>query len=412
MHPYPALYESAVHAAVGGTIDALFGQCDCDPYQLDCLLHPRRHPPVVLLGPCGCDGENGGCQTACFFGAISRDSEGNAVVSGKDCVGCGACIDACEAENLTDIKEVVPIFTMIQKEGLPVYALIAPATISQFSPGTTPGRLRSAFKALGFTGMIEVALFADILTLKEALEFDAAIMRDDDFMLTSCCCPLWVALIRRDYRRLIPHMPPSVSPMVASGRAVKKLFPGAKTVFIGPCIAKKAEARQEDVAEAVDYVLTFEETQAIFRAAHIEPETLKEDQRDHSSAAGRGYARTGGVSEAVRETLGRLRPKRRIPLGARQADGMRACKAMLEDLKSGAFGTNFWEGMGCEGGCVGGPKILTDRKTAAKNVADYAGRAASRAPMDNAYVLELLRRLGFTTIESLTKGRNMFTRDF
>ena len=91
---------------------------------------------------------------------------------------------------------------------------------------------------------------------------------------------------------------------------------------------------------------------------------------------------------------------------------MRACKAMLEDLKSGAFGTNFWEGMGCEGGCVGGPKILTDRKTAAKNVADYAGRAASRAPMDNAYVLELLRRLGFTTIESLTKGRNMFTRDF
>ena len=85
---------------------------------------------------------------------------------------------------------------------------------------------------------------------------------------------------------------------------------------------------------------------------------------------------------------------------------------MLRRLEDGKITANYLEGMGCEGGCVGGPKILTDRKTAAKNVADYAGRAASRAPMDNAYVLELLRRLGFTTIESLTKGRNMFTRDF
>ena len=103
----------------------------------------------------------------------------------------------------------------------------------------TPGRLRSAFKALGFAGMVEVALFADILTLKEALDFDELVRSEEDFLLTSCCCPIWIAMIRKVYGSLTPHIPASVSPMIACGRAVKQLVPGAVTVFIGPCVAKK-----------------------------------------------------------------------------------------------------------------------------------------------------------------------------
>lgn len=411
MRTYPALYKEAVQAAINGTIDALFETPECDAHQLDCLLHPRRHPPVIRLGPCRCDGEKDGCRGVCFYDAISYDEEGNAVISERDCAGCGDCIDACKANNLTDIKEVVPIFGMINGDR-PVYAMIAPAYISQFSPETTPGRLRSAFKLLGFAGMIEVSLFADILTLKEALEFDMAVMRDSDYLLTSCCCPMWVAMIRKAYDRLIPRMPPSVSPMVACGRTVKKLYPGAQTVFIGPCIAKKAEARQEDIADAVDFVLTFEETRDIFRAANIAPEKLEEDLRDHSSASGRMYAHTGGVSKAVQATLESLRPGRKIPLKARQVDGMAGCKALLADLEKGAAGANFLEGMGCKGGCVGGPKVLIDKDAGTKNVESYAGQAASKTPADNPYVPELLTRLGFDTIESLTEGQTMFTRDF
>ncbi len=131
--------------------------------------------------------------------------------------------------------------------------------------------------------MVEVAVFADILTLKEALEFDEHINSNDDFQLTSCCCPVWIAMIRKIYHELIPHVPGAVSPMIAAGRAVKQIHPDAVTVFIGPCIAKKKEAREPDIADAVDYVLTFQEVQDIFDAAGIQPEELADNDREHSS---------------------------------------------------------------------------------------------------------------------------------
>ena len=86
------------------------------------------------------------------------------------------------------------------------------------------------------------------------------------------------------------HVPGAVSPMIAAGRVVKRLHPEALTVFIGPCLAKKAEAREADVADAVDYVLTFQEVNDLFEAAKIDPKTLPERGRDHSSRAGRVYA--------------------------------------------------------------------------------------------------------------------------
>jgi iron only hydrogenase large subunit-like protein len=413
MERFESLYNAAVNAAVGDDLSALFNmQGECDEHHLDCLLRPKSYPPVVRLGNCTCE-EDGSraCENVCFYKALSHDEQGNVVISAKDCVGCGECIASCEKNNLTDIREVVPIFELINS-GVPVYVLIAPAFLSQFSPRMTPGKLRSAFKALGFAGMIEVALFADILTLKEALEFNEAVTKKEDFILTSCCCPMWVGMIRKVYSTLAPHMPPSVSPMVASGRAIKKLHPESKTVFIGPCIAKKGEARQPDIEDAVDFVLTFQETDEIFRAAGIDPEALEEDLRDHSSAAGRIYARTGGVSKAVEDTVERLFPERDIKVKAMQADGVPTCKALLKEVMEGKIDANFIEGMGCPGGCVGGPKALINRNEGAKHVDSYAAEAEIKTPADNPFVLEMLARLGFDTIESLKAGHNMFTRDF
>ena len=406
---FQAMYQQAIEASVSGDISALFDAPDCDAHALDCLKNPRSHPPVVRLGPCACSDK--GCAGVCFYGAITHDADGNATISAQDCAGCGDCIKACDSHNLAEIREAVPIFGFIN-EGQPVYALIAPAYISQFGTDVSPGRLRAAFKKLGFAGMIEVALFADILTLKEALEFDESVKREEDFVLTSCCCPMWVAMIQKVYGQLMPHVPPSVSPMVACGRAIKTIHPYAKTVFIGPCIAKKAEARQADVSDAVDYVLTFREAADIFSAAGIEPSSFEEDLRDHSSASGRLYARTGGVSEAVAATLERLRPGRPIPVKSRQADGVPACKQMLSEVMEGHADANFIEGMGCVGGCVGGPRALISHEEGAKNVKVYAERAGSHTPVNNAYVLDLLSRLGFDTIESLISGDNMLTRRF
>lgn len=415
MESFKKLYDKLVEVSVNNSLEKDIEKLKetSKEHHLDCLLKPEMQPPVIRLGKCICnDEEKEHCECICSFDAITCDEDNNIVISKDNCVGCNLCIDSCKHGNLVDRKDLVPMFELLHSYTIPVYALIAPAYISQFSKEVTPGKLRTAFKLLGFEGMIEVALFADILTLKEALEFDSTINNEDDFLLTSCCCPIWIGRIKKVYHSLMTHLPPSVSPMVACGRSIKKLYPDAKTVFIGPCIAKKAEAKQKDIADAVDYVVTFQEMKQIFDTAKIVPSQLEEDLRDHSSTAGRTYARTAGVSEAVQNTLNKLKPKRAIPLRAQQADGISECKVLLKKIQDGNVDANFIEGMGCVGGCVGGPKSIIDKDDATIFVNDYGKEATYNTPVDNPFVLEMLHRLGFDTIESLLQGENMFTRDF
>lgn len=296
--------------------------------------------------------------------------------------------------------------------GAKSYAMIAPAFLGQFSKEVTPGKLRNAFKALGFGGMVEVALFADILTLKEALEFDQNIVNDGDYQLTSCCCPVWIRMIQKVYHDFMPHVPAAVSPMVACGRVIKKLHPEAVTVFIGPCLAKKSEAKEPDVAGAVDYVLTFEEVQNLFDEAGISPSDFPESEKDHSSRAGRIYAYTGGVSEAVQKAVEQLNPDRKIHVRTKKANGIPECRAMMEELRRGQTDANFFEGMGCVGGCVGGPKAVLDKEQGKELVRQYGDEAIYKTPLENPYVLELLRRLGFETVEQLLEESDIFTRNF
>jgi len=385
---------------------------DCDPKQLDCLLNPEKYAPVLRTE--SCDGVTCGkaCQKSCIFDAIVPDEKGALTIDPKLCTGCSACIEACDYKKLTASRDILPAMKAVREPGAVSYALIAPAFLGQFSDDVTPGMLRNAFKALGFTGMVEVALFADILTMKEALEFDKNILSEDDYQLTSCCCPIWIAMIRKVYHELTPRLPGAVSPMVACGRVIKKLHPNAVTVFVGPCIAKKSEAREADIKDAVDYVLTFQEVQDIFKAAEIDPSAFPESEKEHSSRAGRIYARVGGVSEAVQKTVEQLSPNRPITIKTRRADGIPACRAMIEELKNGKPDANFFEGMGCVGGCVGGPKAIRDKETGTKLVNRYGDDAQYKTPLDNPYVTELLSQLGFDSVESLLERDDLFTRDF
>lgn len=384
-----------------------------DPHQLDCLLNPGRYPPVVRIGDCICnENEKNNCMSKCFFNALEKDEKGNITVNKEQCVGCAQCIEDCHANKLIDNKNILPIFQAIHNSKMPVYAMIAPAFVNQYSSDVTPGKLRAAFKKIGFIGMVEVALFADILTLKEALEFDKNILNEKDYQITSCCCPMWIAMLRKFYRDLIPHIPAAVSPMVACGRSIKTLHPNAITVFIGPCVAKKAEAREQDIADSTDFVLTFHEMQDIFEFAGINPADMCEDMRDHSSRAGRIYASTGGVSEAVQRTVKELNPDRKITVNTVQADGIPACKQLLSDLVNGKITENFIEGMGCNGGCVGGPKTLISKEEARENVFNYGKEAKFQTPINNPYVIEILHRLGFETVESLLENSDIFTRNF
>lgn len=415
MQTFYDLYHRLVKAAVDDNLEEeteAVKHLDFDTHQLDCLLHPEKYSLIWKIDNCSCTEEKAGCIEACLFDAITKDEKGNVVINKDLCVGCSACVNNCKAQKLLESKDILPAMQAIHQKKAPVYAMIAPAFVSQFSNDVTPGKLRSAFKELGFAGMVEVALFADILTLKESLEFYQNIHNEDDFQLTSCCCPIWIAMIRKVYSELVPHVPGAVSPMVACGRSIKQLYPNAVTVFIGPCMAKKAEAREPDIKDAVDFVLTFKEIQDVFDYAGIDPANFEEDLRDHSSKAGRIYARTGGVSQAVESTVKRLYPESKITVRPRQADGVPACREMLNQLKSGTVDANFWEGMGCVGGCVGGPKALIPRDEGRDNVNQYGDEATYLTPIDNPYVIELLHRLGFDTVESLLENSDIFTRKF
>lgn len=384
---------------------------DYDAHQLDCLLNPKKHPLVWRFGDCQCEGESH-CVNVCHFHAVHPDESNELVVDESLCSGCAYCIQECKAKKLTNSKDVIPVLQSLRSHRGLTYALVAPAFLGQFSSDVTPGMLRNALKKVGFDGMIEVALFADILTLKEALEFDHNIHKETDYQLTSCCCPLWIAMIRKIFHELIPHVPPAVSPMIASGRAVKVMHPDALTVFIGPCLAKKAEAREADIADAIDYVLTFQEIQDMFEIMEVDPAAMEESEKDHSSRAGRIYAHAGGVSEAVSLTLNRINPERKVPIKTRQADGVPACKELINEIRSGTVQDNFFEGMGCVGGCVGGPRAIIPREEGFANVKEYGKKATYNTPIDNPFVIELLHQLGIDTIEQLRENSHIFTRTF
>jgi len=221
-------------------------------------------------------------------------------------------------------------------------------------------------------------------------------------------------MVKRVYHTLIPHILPSVSPMVACGRGIKRLHPDAKVVFIGPCIAKKAEAKEQDIRDSIDAVLTFKEVKQIFEATGIDPAEMEDIPSGHSSSGGRIYARTGGVTKAISDTLDQLRPDKPIRIKAVQADGIQECKELLNSISSGDIKANFYEGMGCVGGCVGGPKALLESELGTIHVNTYGLSAEARTPLNNPYILELLDRLNIEDVNSLLEGESakIFQRDF
>lgn len=382
-----------------------------DPKHLDCLLHPEEYAPVISTDTCT-DCFERACQKSCIFDAIETGKEGELFINPSRCEGCAACIDACKSNHLAASKDVLPAMRAVRNASGPVYLMIAPAFSGQFRGHVTAGKLRSACKALGFTGMVEVALFADILTLKEALEFERHVREPGDFQLTSCCCPVWIAMIRKRYHELLPHVPGAVSPMVACGRFLKRIHPDAVTIFAGPCLAKKKEAKEPDIADAVDYVLTFQEMQDIFDAAEISLEELPEEEKEHASKAGRLYARTGGVSQAVEEMVRQLSPDGKINVRCEQANGTKECMEMMRRIQNKETDANFFEGMGCVGGCVGGPKAIIDSEKGKRYVDEYAKKSIYQTPLENPYVRKLLEELRFETVEELLEDNTLLTREF
>jgi len=376
-----------------------------DPHNDDLVLNDydeealmgMANDSIVVTNPTACQScptEERNCEKSCPLQAITRDDFGKVSINQEKCLGEGHCIQACSFGALAEKSQFVPLINLLKQHSHPVYASIAPAFAGQFGAEITPGKLRSALLKMGFTDVLETALYADLITMKEAFEFDEHVKTDQDFMFTSCCCPVWIKLIENKFPDLMEHISPSVSPMIASARVIKQFEPDAKVVFIGPCIAKKSEALLPDLKGAIDYVLTFQELATIFEATNIHPADQEDHEKAVASWGGRVYAYTGGVSAAVSATLEKLIPHKSQKLRSLKVDGIPDCQKLLEQIRSGQFTANFIEGMACKGGCVGGPGRLLPPEEGREHVKNYGAIALANTPVENPQVYALLARLG------------------
>jgi len=380
--------------------------------EIDLIRKSKKiEPPIVtkIEGACDyCEEENCKLSEACKYEAhIYRRRKGPIIVNNK-CLSCGNCVTSCSFGALADKIEFMPLIDLLKDDKIKVYATVAPAIVGQFGDNITMGQIRTALKLIGFEDMIEVALFADILTIKEAFEFNNLVIKEEDFFLTSCCCPVWYNLTKKNYPKLFQHMSPSISPMIASGRILKELYGDIKVVFIAPCIAKKGEARESDLKGDIDFVINFRELQEIFNALEIDLKSLPSDDKDQASFGGRVYARKGGVSFSVKTVVNRLQPQRLIKLKAKRVDGVQGCKKILDELSLGKdIKANFIEGMGCNGGCVGGPRTNIDVDKATAMVNEFGEDSLIMTPFDNLNVMKILKQLGINTIEEVVENKRI-----
>ena len=143
---YQTLLAAQARSNLPEAIKYIRTQQDFDPKQLDCLLNPQKHPLVWRTGECGCAPGEGACERACAFDAIHSAPEegGRVAIDVTRCVGCSACIDACAAKKLEASRDAVAAMEAVRRHEGPVYALVAPAFMGQFSEAVTPGMLRSA----------------------------------------------------------------------------------------------------------------------------------------------------------------------------------------------------------------------------------------------------------------------------
>ncbi len=323
------------------------------------------------------------CQIACKVKAISINEDNAAAIDNSKCIQCGACVYQCPFGAISDKSYILNVIDLIKKSKqnteYKVYAIVAPSISSQFTYGKL-GQVIKGLKELGFFTVVEAALGADMVAQAESKELS------EKGFLTSSCCPAFVQYIKNSFPDLLPFVSHNLSPMATLAKYLKTTDEKAKVVFIGPCTAKKAEARLDTVKPYIDEVITFEELQALFDSKDINITTLEEDVLDNASYFGRIFARSGGLSDAVLEGLKEQNID--FDLKACACDGIEACHIALLKKRKNVLDANFIEGMACVGGCIGGAGCLTHGEKNKAGVDKYGKEALEKTISDAVSILK------------------------
>ena len=327
------------------------------------------------------------CLDHCGVNAIKSDDKGRAVIDPDLCVSCGQCMVSCPFGAIADKSQIFQLIRAMQS-GKKIIAQVAPAFVGQFGEYATPEKIKAALIKLGFKDVYEVAMGADIGAMAEAEHYVEAVASGKQPFLLTSCCPSWAMLAKKYFPETISMISNELTPMVATARIIKKEHPNASVVFIGPCAAKKLEAMRRDVRSDVDFVITFEELDAMFEARGIDPKTIESQGHLHdATAAGRGYAVAGGVSKAIENCIHEYYPD--VEVQIEHVEGLDECKKVLMLAKAGRKNGYLIEGMGCPGGCVAGAGTLIPVPEAKKDVQQIVKDSTKKLPPKQLREIEL-----------------------
>ena len=286
-----------------------------------------------------------------------RFSGNQAHIIGNECILCGQCFVVCPQNAKEIVNETEKAKVLIQS-GDPVYVSLAPSFIANYN-GVGIGAMRKALQALGFCDVEETAIGATIVKR----EYERILAQEERDIVISSCCHSINLLIQKYFPKELEYLADVLSPMQAHCRDIKKRHPEAKTVFIGPCVAKKDEAAY--YGDIVDAVLTFEELTEWLKDARI---TLESEPDRCEESRARFFPTTGGILKTMAQDA---------PGYTYMAlDGTENCIAALRDIENGNIHHCFIEMSACVGSCVGGPVMEKYHRSPVKDyltVAEFAG---------------------------------------
>ena len=312
-----------------------------------------------------------------------RFSGNQAHIIGNECILCGHCFVVCP-QNAKEIRNDVEKVKVLLASGAPVYVSLAPSFVANYD-GVGISSMRAALKKLGFAEVEETAVGATIVKR----EYERILAAGEKDVLISSCCHSVNLLIQKYFPATLSCLADVLSPMQAHCVDIKKRHPEAKTVFIGPCVAKKDEA--DYYGGIADAALTFEELTDWLRDERItlDPET---DASDESRA--RYFPTTGGILKTMAQ--------RTEGYTYLAIDGVENCISALRDIESGKIHKCFIEMSACVGSCIGGPVMEKHHRSLVKDyitVANYAGKRDF--PVEQPALSEIQK--GMTPIERLAE---------
>ena len=287
-----------------------------------------------------------------------RFTGNQAYIIGNECIMCGQCFVVCPQDAKQIVDETEKVRVLLQS-GDPVVVSLAPSFVANYE-GAGIGAMRDALKQLGFYDVEETALGATVVKT----EYERLLEEEKRDIVISSCCHSVNLLIQKYFPAELKYLAEVLSPMQAHCRSIKERIPGAKTVFVGPCVAKKDEAQYYD--GIVDAVLTYDELTAWLKSENIE---IRRETDSEEKSRARFFPTTGGILKTMHTDL---------PGYTYMAiDGTENCMAALRDIEDGKIHHCFIEMSACAGSCIGGPVMEKFHRAPVKDyaaVAAFAGR--------------------------------------